>query len=390
MAGRVQHTKNKVLDTIINNFGAAEGALMPPPQRGQFRVPFVTGLRVQQSTQFVGGTQFILTFNEPTHSNRTIDHYNIFVGGLTGNTLNYNGPNTCLASPAVVRVQTTAAQTVIFKVQTVLSSGLVSDIDASPTCTGTTIPATITPSDIPDGSLDIIKLAAQAAGSLLEWNAAGDPALLAPVAAGRILASTTTSTPPTYQTKASLDLVLGNSNLGTAGRVPFVSAAGTLNEDTHLLYDATNKVAKSDWLNWNGQLRVATQFDKVNTTLATVTGLSVTVIAGRTYEFEAFLHLTLDATGGAKVAIAGSATATSIIYETTILDNTTNAYVVTDRKTALAGASSTAGTTAGVCRIKGLITVNAGGTLLVQFAQSAANNTSSILVGSTFIVNDII
>ena len=199
-------TSNKILGTIRNQLNAAEGSLMPPPQRGAFRVPFVTALTVQQTTQFIGGTQFVLTFQEPSSPNAQIDHFNIFVGGLTGNQINYNGPNTCLASPAVVRVSTTEAQTITFKIQTVLASGLVSNIDASPTCTGTTIPAAIAPSDIPDGSLDIVKLASQTPGSLLEWNSAGDPALLAPVATGQLLTSTGTATPPVYRSLATLKI----------------------------------------------------------------------------------------------------------------------------------------------------------------------------------------
>lgn len=200
------NTSDQILGTLRNQLNAAEGSLLPPPQKGPFRVPFVTALKVAQSTSFVGGTQFTLTFNTPTFSNGNIDHYNIFVGGLTGNTLNYNGPNTCLSSPAIVRVTTTAAETVIFKVQTVLSSGLVSDISASPTCTGVTIPATIAASDIPNGSLDIVKLAPQTAGALLEWNSAGTPALLVPVSAGQLLTSTSVSTPPVYETKTQLKI----------------------------------------------------------------------------------------------------------------------------------------------------------------------------------------
>ena len=42
------------------------------------------------------------------------------------------------------------------------------------------------------------------------------------------------------------------------------------------------------------------------------------------------------------------------------------------------------------CKINGTITVNAGGTLTVQFAQAASNGSnSSILVGSTFVVTQI-
>lgn len=130
--------------------------------------------------------------------------------------------------------------------------------------------------------------------------------------------------------------------------------------------------------------RVSTQFDKTDTTLANVTGLTANVLAGASYEFEATLFVDANVTGGSKYAIAGTATATAVIYEVTLVDDTSNANTIVDRQTALGGASGQAGTTAGLAKLRGLITVNAAGTLTVQFAQNAASGTSSVLVGSTF------
>lgn len=135
--------------------------------------------------------------------------------------------------------------------------------------------------------------------------------------------------------------------------------------------------------------RVTTQFNKTNTTLADVSGLSQNVQAGLTYIFEVVLFVDADATGGSKYAIAGTATATSIKYEVMLLDEGTDAYTIVSRQTALAGSVGQAGTTAGLCVIKGYITVNAAGTLTVQFAQNAANGTSSVLVGSHFVVQKV-
>lgn len=145
------------------------------------------------------------------------------------------------------------------------------------------------------------------------------------------------------------------------------------------------------WINTSGGVRVSTQFDKTsNTTLATITGLSVTVVAGRTYDFEAKLFLTAGAVGGSKYAIGGTATATNIIYDIILLDETTNTNTITSRQTAMAGSAGQASTTSGLCRISGTITVNAGGTLTCQFAQNVSNGTTcSILVGSTFKLIDI-
>jgi hypothetical protein len=136
--------------------------------------------------------------------------------------------------------------------------------------------------------------------------------------------------------------------------------------------------------------RVATQFDKTaDTTLANVTGLTATVGAGLTYAFEAVLYTTSNTSGGVKFAIAGTATATTIVYECLTIEGTSiSAHT---RASALAGAVG--GVTAGAAAyavIKGTIIVNAGGTLTVQFAQNASNGAaSSVLVGSSFIVNKI-
>lgn len=134
--------------------------------------------------------------------------------------------------------------------------------------------------------------------------------------------------------------------------------------------------------------RVSGQFDKVDATLAPVPGLSVDVIAGHSYSFEACLFVDADATGGSKFAIAGSCTASAVIYEIALIDDAGVVFTITSRQTALGGSAGQAGTTAGFCRIKGLVSVSASGTLLVQFAQNAANGTSSVLVGSDFIVKD--
>lgn len=140
-----------------------------------------------------------------------------------------------------------------------------------------------------------------------------------------------------------------------------------------------------------GGVRVSTQFDKTNTTLAAVTGLSRALLAGRSYHFLATLFINADVTGGSKYTMGGTGglTATNIIYNINLLDNATKAYTITSRQTALGGNAGQAGTTAGLCSIEGLITVNAAGTLSVAFAQNAVSGTSSVLVGSSLIIEEI-
>lgn len=140
---------------------------------------------------------------------------------------------------------------------------------------------------------------------------------------------------------------------------------------------------------WGGMKRVSTQFDKTNTTLANVTGLSVTLVAGKTYHFRAELFETSGA-GGHKYAISGTATATAIIYDIETTDLSSQLLDICARATALDTAAGEATGSTHNTLIEGTITVNAGGTLTVQFAQNtAAGGTSSILVGSVFMVWEV-
>lgn len=131
---------------------------------------------------------------------------------------------------------------------------------------------------------------------------------------------------------------------------------------------------------------VATQFDKTtSTTLSDITGLTTgTLVAAGKYRFKAVLHTTNDTTGGDKYAIAGTATATNIIYQIYTLSNDAGTNLTYSRKSALGQSSGSVGSASNYTVIEGVIQVNVAGTLTAQFAQTAATGTSSILVGSTF------
>lgn len=137
--------------------------------------------------------------------------------------------------------------------------------------------------------------------------------------------------------------------------------------------------------------RVSTQFDAAaTTTLANITGLTANVVEAGVYRFEAKIHVTADAVGGHKYRMAGTATASSIIYQVNSINNGTNAFRLNTRITDL-GTTSTgeAVGTGYYTEINGTIVVNAAGTITVQFAQNAANGTSSVLVNSTLVVTKI-
>lgn len=176
----------------------------------------------------------------------------------------------------------------------------------------------------------------------------------------------------------------------TTGTVNTTAEAGAFEYTTPQLF-FTNGRARRQEIPQIQQSRVSTQFDATsNTTLANVTGLSVTVAASGTYRFEAELYTTSNIAGGVKFAIAGTATATNIIYECTVID--TNVNAAQTRATALATAvGGVTAVTVAYAKIRGTITVNGAGTLTVQFAQNASNGSaSSVLVGSTFLTTEML
>lgn len=127
--------------------------------------------------------------------------------------------------------------------------------------------------------------------------------------------------------------------------------------------------------------RNSVQFDKTNsTTLANVTGLSLTLAVG-TYIFRAAFSVTADILGQAKVAINGTVTASALAFDILTIDTdnqTLNAIHLTSKGTEFP--LGTAGT-AYLAQIEGTIVVSVTGTLTVQFAQNGASNTSSVLAG---------
>jgi hypothetical protein len=142
--------------------------------------------------------------------------------------------------------------------------------------------------------------------------------------------------------------------------------------------------------NFPGDVRTSAQFNVASSTvLADIPGLVFPVTAGSTYGFTATLYTTSNVAGGVKMAMNGTATATAINYAARTFDPT--GFVGYARVAALGtAAGAVTAVTNAVMDITGTITVNAGGTLTVQFAQNASNGAnSSVLVGSTLRVWNI-
>lgn len=188
--------------------------------------------------------------------------------------------------------------------------------------------------------------------------------------------------------------------VNATGQAFFCTGPGTSLEDTFLWrlaptvwgFGDTNVSTpnRRGWTQEAGQLRVTADFPVTSsTTLATVTGLSVPLQAGRSYSFDVYLSCTDAAAGGVKAAISGDGvlTATSIIYDGWALDANTIKGQANATALATAVASTTTTATSGiVIRIKGTITVNVAGTLNVQFAQNTSNGTASTVKQGSYMM----
>lgn len=130
--------------------------------------------------------------------------------------------------------------------------------------------------------------------------------------------------------------------------------------------------------------RVTTQFDVASsTTLANVPGLARNLADGEVATFTANLFTASDVAGGVKVAMGGTVTPASIIYDGWLVDS--SAIAGQARATALSGVVAAAtGVVEAHVVVVGTVVVTTGGTLTVMFAQEAADvAASSVLVGST-------
>lgn len=183
------------------------------------------------------------------------------------------------------------------------------------------------------------------------------------------------------------------------------SATGTrynIGDDSALIFDGTGTVttlpgdalgnrAAGSYIDITGTGRsvVITSNQAItSSTTLTDSSLSFQVEAAKTYSFVARLFTTSNVAAGVKAAIAGTATATAIAYEGFNISGGTSTQT---RASALGGAvAAVTAVTAAYIEIKGAITTNAGGTLLVQFAQNVSNAAATTLLAmSSFEVKPI-
>lgn len=129
-----------ILRKFRNRSNTAEGPLVPPRQIGISRVPFVKSLAIASAVRNAtsGGTNFTLIWQDPVERILTIDHFNIVVTGVRGTPGNqFQLMATVFRSPATVFVASPTGTQVTFAVQTILSGGLTTVLENSPTISGT-------------------------------------------------------------------------------------------------------------------------------------------------------------------------------------------------------------------------------------------------------------
>jgi hypothetical protein len=137
---------------------------------------------------------------------------------------------------------------------------------------------------------------------------------------------------------------------------------------------------------------VTAQFNKTSdTTLANVPGLSVTLLPGVTYAIKAYVAGLLTSNpGGMQLALSGTVTASVLQYNLFLGSYAQGNFIEIDQHTALNIAIQNTSNDPTFLLIEGSITVSAGGTLTVQFAQFSSSATaSSVLVGSYLMATPI-
>ena len=125
------HGLDFVLSRMMNLVNSAEGSNLPPRQRGEFRVPFVTNFRIARIIPGIFQTQYILTWENP--ENPRIGHYNIYIVNVDTNSPPL-GPFTSQVSPATITIQAPIPAHLTIYVQTVMKNGFTSDLLTGPTC----------------------------------------------------------------------------------------------------------------------------------------------------------------------------------------------------------------------------------------------------------------
>lgn len=199
--------------------------------------------------------------------------------------------------------------------------------------------------------------------------------------------------------------MFGTGSFGSGVDVVFIGNSTTSpsgNPSNGVLVEAKDVNAKSELFvhDEQGQRRRLTgvaavttsDFTKTaDTTLADITGLDVDLEAGKTYRFVIRIPHLVDTTGGYKVQLSGTCTATHVVAHWYRLEDsggiTLSKQVLALGHSAVGEASPAAAD--GLIKCEGTIVVNAAGTLTAKFAQMSASGSSTSYRGSTIEIEEI-
>ena len=168
--------------------------------------------------------------------------------------------------------------------------------------------------------------------------------------------------------------------------------------DFKLFVDTNNRLCLIDSAGVNtllpGIVVNSAQFDKTNSsTLSDVTGLSHTLVSGKTYAFEAVFNTAATNGQGIKFALGGTAIIASARIQALTINNALTPTFNQASGTSLtySTAFSDTATTSAYTVFKGTVVVTTGGTLTLQFAQGSAllATTANLLAGGSFKVTQI-
>lgn len=144
------------------------------------------------------------------------------------------------------------------------------------------------------------------------------------------------------------------------------------------------------WFVTDGNKRLSADVTEAAAAMTNLTGLSVTLAAGRTYSFKLILFVSDSvAADGIKCDFdGGTLTATDFRAHGTLFDTS---LLLSTQTTALATDFSQATITgSGMFEIHGTVTVNAGGTFIPRCAQNAhTTGTLTVFRGSNIVIEDI-
>lgn len=118
------------LDRLINRTNAAEGTSLPPQQRGAYRVPYVSSVKVSSPST----TKYVISWLEPEGFTGRIAGYNVYYT-ISGQIQQPALITAARKSPATVQLIPPSNSRLTFFVQTQLNNGFTNTPENSPSAT---------------------------------------------------------------------------------------------------------------------------------------------------------------------------------------------------------------------------------------------------------------